>query len=163
MSGVDTANWYWADFTTLWSKNYCYWKPLFHWLLDIALTNSYLLAKASHTPRIGESKDYYSYQQFLEALVKVLMRYHEILKHNQIQRSTRIYCIYCWKDQLNWKSKHQWQQWSFSINLTNIEDGYRDDYRGQFWGSKTSVECNQCNVSLCKIKNCWCLWHEKFN
>ena len=163
MSGIDTANWYQADFTTLQPKNYCYWKSLFHWLLDIALTNSYLLAKASHTPRIGESKDYYSYQWFLEALVKVLMRYHETPEHNQILRSTRIYCIYCWKDQLNWKPKHQWQQQSFDTNLTNIGGGYRGDYRGQFRGSKTSVGCDQCNVPLCKIGDCWCLWHEKFN
>ena len=24
MGGVDTANWYWADFTTFQSQNYCY-------------------------------------------------------------------------------------------------------------------------------------------
>ena len=95
MSGIDIANQYQADFTTLQFKNYCYWKLLFYWLLDIVLANSYLLAKTSHTSRIGKFKDYYSYQQFLEALVKVLIRYHETSEHNQIQKSTRIYCIYC--------------------------------------------------------------------
>ena len=47
MSEINTANQYQADFTTFWLQNYCYWKSLFHWLLDIILTNSYLLAKAS--------------------------------------------------------------------------------------------------------------------
>ena len=61
MDGVDTANQLRADFTTFRPQNMRYWKPLFHWLLDIVLANSYLLAKANHTPRIGEFKDYYKY------------------------------------------------------------------------------------------------------
>src|SRR5436190_23443084 len=88
-------NQYRVDFTVLCHKNYCYWKPLFHWLLDIALTNSYLLAKASRTPRIGESKDYYKYRQFLELLYKALMAYGEALEHTQILRPTRVYCAHC--------------------------------------------------------------------
>ena len=56
MSEVDIANQYRADFTTLWPKNYRYWKPLFHWLLDIVLTNSYLLAKASCKSQIEKSR-----------------------------------------------------------------------------------------------------------
>ena len=95
MGGIDTANRYRADFTTLRPKNYRYWKPLFHWLLDIALANSYLLAKASRTPRIGESKDYYKYRQFLELLYKALMAYGEALEHTQILRPTRVYCAHC--------------------------------------------------------------------
>ena len=87
MGGVDIANQYWADFTTLRPKNYHYWKPLFHWLLDIVLTNSYLLAKASRRPRNGESKRYYTYQQFLEVLAKILITYNKVLKHKQILRS----------------------------------------------------------------------------
>ena len=49
MSAVDIANQQRASFTTLRHQNNRYWKPLFHWLLDIALANSYLLAKASRT------------------------------------------------------------------------------------------------------------------
>ena len=56
MRGVDTANRYRADFTTLRPKNYRYWKPLFHWLLDIALVNNYLLAKAIQGLVIEKSK-----------------------------------------------------------------------------------------------------------
>ena len=82
MGGVDIANRYRADFTTLRPKNYRYWKPLFHWLLDIVLANSYLLAKASRTPRIGESRDYYNYQRFLELLYKALITYGEAPEHN---------------------------------------------------------------------------------
>src|SRR6266496_3673869 len=104
MGGVDIANRYRADFTTLRPQNYCYWKSLFHWLLDIVLTNSYLLVKASHRLQIEESREYYTYQRFLEALAKILMTYSEALKHNQILRSTRAYCVYCQNNQLNWQS-----------------------------------------------------------
>ena len=47
MSAADIANQCRAAFTTLQSQNSCYWKPLFYWLLDIALVNSYLLARAT--------------------------------------------------------------------------------------------------------------------
>ena len=95
MGGIDTANRLRADFTTLRPQNYRYWKPLFHWLLDIVLANSYLLAKASRRPEIGESRWYYTYRRFLEALAKALMRYHEAPEHNQTCRPTRDYCAYC--------------------------------------------------------------------
>ena len=98
-----------------------YWKPLFHWLLDIALANNYLLAKASRTPQIGESRWHYKYQQFLEVLAKTLMTFCENLEHNQILRSTRDYCAYCRKNQLNWEPKHQQQehkQRSFGADMT---------------------------------------------
>ena len=105
MSGVDIANQLQGAFTTLRPQNVRYWKPLFYWLLDIALANSYLLAKASRRPRIGESKRYYTYRRFLEALAKTLMAYSGTLEHNQILRPTRTYCAYCRKNQLNWQPK----------------------------------------------------------
>src|SRR5437667_5365762 len=111
---------------TLQLKNYCYWKSLFHWLLDIVLTNTYLLAKASHQSQIEESKKYYTYQQFLKALAKTLMTYNETLEHNQILRPTRIYCAYCQKNQLNWQPKQQF----FEMNITNIGGGSRGDFGG---------------------------------
>ena len=151
MGGVDTANRYRADFTTLRPKNYRYWKPLFHWLLDIVLTNSYLLAKASRTRRIGESKDYYSYRRHLELLYKALIRYHEVpvSEHNQISRPTRAYCAYCRKNQFIWKPKHQGRV--FETDITNI----KDNSRGRFRGSLTKWGCAECNIPLCKIGNCW--------
>jgi hypothetical protein len=50
--GGDIANQLRAGFTTLRSQNLRYWKPLFYWLLDLALTNTYLLSLAI----IGPSK-----------------------------------------------------------------------------------------------------------
>src|SRR5436190_1774923 len=55
MGGVDIANQYRASFTTLRPQNLRYWKTLFHWLLDIALVNSYLLAKAIKISIMGKS------------------------------------------------------------------------------------------------------------
>jgi hypothetical protein len=157
MGGVDIANRYRADFTTLRSKNYRYWKPLFHWLLDIVLANSYLLAKASRTPRIGESRDYYSYRRFLELLYKALIAYGEAPEHNQVLRSTRAYCVYCRKNQFNWKPKHQGR--AFGTDITNIGDSSR----GRFRGSLTQWGCVKCNIALCKIGDCWRLWHKNLN
>ena len=150
MSAVDIANQQRASFTTRRHQNNHYWKSLFHWLLDIALVNSYLLARAI----ISKSRHHCDHQKFQEALAKILMIYHEILKHNQIWRSCRIFCVYCQKHKSNWQSKHEQQQ-SFRTNITNIEI--------QFQRSCTQWECNQCDISLCKIENCWCLWHENFN
>ena len=164
MSEVDTANWYHADFTTLQSQNLCYWKPLFHWLLDIVLTNNYLLAKASRRPQIEEFRWYYNYQQFLEALAKALMTYDKAPEHKQILRLHQTYCVYCQKNQ-NWKSKHQ-QQWFFGAEITNVGGGSGGgcgNCGGQFRGSRTQWECIKCNIALCKIEDCWCLWHENLN
>ena len=46
------------------------------------------------------------------------MIYTEFPEHNQVQRLTRAYCVYCQKYQVNWKSKHQQQ--SFEADITNI-------------------------------------------
>ena len=157
MGGVDIANQLRAAFTTLHHQNYCYWKPLFHWLLDIALVNSYLLAKAI-TPKLRHCHDH---RQFQETLAKALMTYSETLEHNQILRPTRAYCAYCRKNQ-NWKPKHQGRARAFGTDITNIRDSSRGG-SGYHWGSKTQWGCNACNISLCKIGDCWRLWHGRFN
>ena len=95
MGGVDIANQYRAAFTTHQHQNHCYWKPLFYWLLDIALVNSYLLAKAIHMPIKGKFRRCHQHWWFQEALAKALMAYHEAPEHNQIRRPTRAYCAYC--------------------------------------------------------------------
>jgi hypothetical protein len=159
MGGVDIANRYRADFTTLRPKNYRYWKPLFYWLLDIVLANSYLLAKASRTPRIGESRDYYSYRRFLELLYKALIAYGEAPEHRQVLRPKRTYCAYCRNNQLNWQPKKIQQQRPFGVDITNIEGGSR----GQFRGSQSQWGCSKCKIALCKIGDCWRLWHRNLN
>jgi len=148
MGAVDIANQQRASFTTLRHQNNHYWKPLFHWLLDIALVNSYLLARAI----ISKSRHHHDHQKFQEALAKILMTYHEAPKHNQIRRPTRTYCAHCRKNE-NWKLKHQEQD--FGADITNIGDRFRGT--STYWG------CEQCNIALCKLGDCWCLWHKKFN
>src|SRR5436189_2258543 len=137
MDGVDIGNQLRASFTILWPKNLCYWKPLFYWLLDIALVNSYLLAKAIRMPVIVKSKRN-PHRRFLEALAKALMNYSEVPEHNQILRPTRAYYAYCRNNQSNWQSKHQ-QQRSFGADIINIGGGSG----GQFRGSKTQWACDQ--------------------
>ena len=107
MSEIDIANQYWAVFITLQHWSNCYWKLLFHWFLDIALVNSYLLSKAIQRLVIEKSKLCHHHWQFQEILAKILMIYTEFSEHNQVQRSSRVYCAYCQKYQVNWKSKHQ--------------------------------------------------------
>ena len=62
MGGVDIANQYRAAFTTLRPQNLCYWKPLFYWLLDIALVNSYLLARATSRAIREKSRHHHDHQ-----------------------------------------------------------------------------------------------------
>ena len=150
MSEVDIENQCQTAFTTFWEQNTCYWKSLFHWLLDIALVNSYLLAQATSRTIREKSRHHCDHQWFQEALAKALMTYSETPEHNQICRPSRTYCAYCRKHQLNWQSKHQ--QWSFEMDITNIES--------QFRGSNTQWGCDQCDVPLCKAGSCWHLWHE---
>src|SRR5436190_24347016 len=91
MDGIDIVNQYRAAFTTLQHRSNCYWKPLFHWLLDIALINSYLLAKAIQGLIVEKSKLRHHHRRFQEVLAKALMTYHEAPEHNQVLRPTRVY------------------------------------------------------------------------
>ena len=86
------------------------------------------------------------------------MTYDEASEHNQVLRSTRAYCAYCRNNQLNWQPKYR-QQRSFGTDITNIGGGSGD----RFWGSKTQWACVKCNIALCKIGDCWRLWHENLN
>jgi hypothetical protein len=166
MGGVDIANQYRAVFTTLRPQNLRYWKPLFYWLLDIAIVNSYLLALAI----TGVSRGHRDHQKYQEALAEALMTYCEAPEHNPIRRATRVYCAYCRESQLNWQPKHsQYRPISrprnraFGVDITNISEGSRGQIqgsRGRFRGSKTQWACEQCNESLCKKGDCWRLWHE---
>ena len=157
MGGVDIANQLRASFTTLRPQNLRYWYPLFYWLLDIALTNSYLLSLAI----MGPSRGHRDHRKYLEALLKALINYLEPsetlepLEHNQIYRPSRDYCVYCKKNQLNWQPKYLWPKpRSFGIDLTNFSGN-----RGRFRGSRTQWGCQECNKPLCKLGDCWHLWH----
>jgi Transposase IS4 len=156
MGGVDIANQYRAAFTTLQHRSNRYWKPLFHWLLDIALVNSYLLAKAIQGLVIEKSKLRRHHRQFQEALAKALMIYTEAPEHNQVLRLRRTYCAYCRKNQ-HWKPRQQGRP--FGADITNIAGGSG----GRFRGSMTKWGCDSCNIPLCKIGDCWHLWHRRFN
>jgi hypothetical protein len=163
MGGVDIANQYRAVFTTLRPQNLRYWKPLFYWLLDIAIVNSYLLALAI----TGVSRGHRDHQKYQEALAEALMTYCEAPEHNPIRRATRVYCAYCRQNQLNWQPKRPQSRASrpgprpraFGDNITNISEESRG-FRGQFRGSKTEWGCEECNKPLCKTGDCWRLWHE---
>ena len=162
MGEVDIGNQYRATFTTLQYQNQRYWKPLFYYLLDIALVNSYLLYKAYRGLVIGDPKRYRrDHRRFQEGLAKALITYCEAPEHNQILRPTRSYCVHCRKNQSSWEPKHQ--QRAFGTNITNIGGGLGSGSGGRFRDSNTQWGCDQCNIPLCKIGNCWRLWHENLN
>ena len=154
IGGVDLANQYRAAFTTLRFQNLRYWKPLFYWFLDIALVNSYLLSKTYHELVRGKSKHHRDHLRFQEGLAKALMAYEDSPEHNKVYRPTRAYCAYCREDRLNWQPKHL-QPRSFGTDITNISGS-----RARFRGSKTQWGCDHCNIPLCKLGDCWRLWHE---
>ncbi len=162
MGGVDIANQYRAAFTTLQHRSNRYWKPLFHWLLDIALVNSYLLAKAIQGLVIEKPKLHRHHRRFQETLAKALMSYTEAPEHNQVLRSTRAYCVSCRNNRLIWQPKVQRQRY-LGADITNFGGGSRGGSGGRFRGSKTHWGCDACNIPLCKIGDCWRLWHRRFN
>jgi hypothetical protein len=140
IGGVDIANQYRAAFTTLRPQNLRYWKPLFYWLLDIALVNSYLLSRA-YSGSIGDSRDHRDHRKFLEALADALMSYCEGPEHSRTYRASRAYCAYCREHQLNWQPTHLQpppRPRAFGADITNT---YRAS-RGRFWGSRTQWGCD---------------------
>ena len=145
MGGVDIANQLRASFTTLRPQNLRYWYPLFYLLLDIALTNSYLLALAI----LGPSRGHRDCQRYSDNLLQALITYpsalecapEHALEHNYIHRVSRDHCAYCSKNQLSWQPKHFQpgpRPKAFGIVITNNEDFMGDKgSRKQFQGSKT--------------------------
>lgn len=68
MGGVDIANQLRVNYTTHTRRQKRYWKAMFLWLLDLSITNSYLL---SRPPRGGaESR---AHRRFMDDLAKSLM------------------------------------------------------------------------------------------
>jgi len=71
MGGVDIANQLRVNYTTHTRRQKRYWKAIFLWLLDLAITNSYLLSQWPRPPRGGaESR---AHRKFMDALAKSLM------------------------------------------------------------------------------------------
>src|SRR5205085_11496228 len=103
--------------------------------LDIALVNSYLLARAI-MPKTRHRRDY---QKFQEPLAMALMSYSKVPEHNQIYSligpTGR-------NNQLNWQPRHQGR--AFGADITNIGGSSR----GQFRGSRTQWGRDQCNLAL---------------
>ena len=66
MGGVDIANQLRANYTTHNRRQKRYWKAMFLWLLDLAVTNAYLLSQ----PPKAESR---AYRRFMDDLSKSLM------------------------------------------------------------------------------------------
>jgi len=165
MGGVDIANQYREALTTLRTQNNRYWKPLFYWLLDIALVNSYLLSKVSRESEIGPSKGNHDHRKFQDALVEDLIAYTNDTpsqEHQMVARPTRTYCAYCRANLSTWNPKLQRR---FGADITNINGRSRgQEQRGQeqkrLRGSRVKWGCDQCNVPLCKEGDCWRLWHE---
>jgi len=161
MGGVDIANQLREGFTTLRTQNNRYWKPLFFWLLDIALVNSYLLSKVSRELEIGPSKGNHDHRKFQDALVEALVAYSDTpsQEHQGVARPTRAYCAYCRTNLSNWHPKNQ-QSRRFGVDITNISGNSRGQEQKRLRGSKVKWGCNQCNVPLCKTGDCWQLWHK---
>lgn len=160
MGGVDIANQLRASYTTLQERNKRYWKPLFHWLLDIAITNAYLLYRASYSSL--EPEDGHERRHFQEQLVASLtsFNYTDAREHTRVVRPTRAYCIYCRNNWTRWTPKHAQPRGprAFGTDLTNLGPPRRA--RRVFRGSKTQYGCLECGVVLCKKGDCWQRWHE---
>jgi hypothetical protein len=88
MNGVDRADQLRSYYNTKRKKYYKTWKPLWHFLLDAALTNSYLIA--THPPP-GELKRYpkKGHAQFLKDLANGLFQHSKMKPRNSTIETNR--------------------------------------------------------------------------
>jgi len=83
MGGVDIANQLRASYTTQPRKVNRYWKPLFYWLLDIAITNAYLLSRS-----LSAVQDPRAHQKFIKTLCEELMGYTDPSTISELRAAT---------------------------------------------------------------------------
>lgn len=126
-----------------------YQKPLFHWLLDIAIINTCLLARASNRSFKLRRR------RFRNQLVAGLTSFSdtEALVHTQVKRSTRAYCAYRHKNRTNWTPKHaQLSPRAFGTILTNF--GAAPEASSLLGHGYKALRPNMgtANVMLCSIK-----------
>jgi hypothetical protein len=89
------------------------------------------------------------------------MVYSGGLEHTQSYRPSRAYCVYYKENRLNWKPK---KPKAFGTNIINISKdfiGFKRSIKPRIRGLKTQWGCNECNIQLYKIGDCWDLRHRR--
>lgn len=155
MGGVDIADQLRSYYTTqrISLRN---WYPLFFWIIDTAILNSYLIGKSVNGSR------FMSHKEFRVALWTRLFSYSKLVwvearrakaiipgasssrqaKHERVALATRSRCVNC-------------------RLVYNTSKGKAGDVTTANLSVKRSVfGCSSCNVALCTIGSCWDDYHQ---
>jgi hypothetical protein len=181
MNGVDRADQLRSYYNTQRRKCYKTWKPLWHFLLDVATTNSYLLGTR---PPPGEPKRCpKSHAQFLKDLASGLFRHskrapkistidanrkvfditplHALVQktldasqHRKVKLSENKTCRACAAaNRFAEPTTRRKDQGDLSANTLR---GTAKDNEGRASRIKRSRwGCEQCNINLCRNGPCW--------
>jgi hypothetical protein len=144
MNGVDRANHLRSVFTTQRPRSYRNWLPVFKWLLDTCLNNSYLL----YTKHYGVSSHRHDHERFHDELIDSLLGWGvppvDPLPHRLTRIGDRRPCAR--KGCREGNSKRPLQEISGNAR--------RNRPRATIFG------CASCAVSLCK-RTCFEIWHSQ--
>jgi hypothetical protein len=162
MGGVDIADQLRSYYTTqrISLRN---WYPLFFWIIDTAILNSYLLGKSLYGAKFMHHKDFrvalwtalFSYSKLVwveHRLAKAAIPIPPLgkpIEHQRVALDKKVYCLNC---RLICTTKKR----KFGDILTiNGPPRVR--------ASQTLFGCKACNVPLCTVGNCWEDYHRRLH
>jgi len=172
MGGVDVADQLRKNMTVHRPWEARTWRPLWYYILDTCLVNSYLIYKGN-----SEDMSNRAHRGFRETLSlelrntpyleaekttnkrrysnSLLMVNQEALFHNWIQFKSRSYCVWCKEHAEEWTPKRA------RPVLSELVNGEQSPKRER--QSKSQWGCDSCNVSLCRRGRCWDNYHSCIN
>ncbi len=165
MNGVDRANQLRRNFTAHRPYERRTWRPLWYYILDVCITNSYLIWK-----RPIEENAKRGQRPFRKALAEALLctlypamkstRYksmplvnQEAKRHQWEAFSKRGYCVWCKEHRNKWESKR------IRSPLAEIANGVAPAKRQR--QSKTYGGCTDCTAYLCRKGVCFERFHRQ--
>ena len=172
MGGVDIADQLRKNMTVHRPWEARVWRPLWYYILDTCLVNSYLICK-------GKSEDVgkRAHREFREALSEELRNtpyleaerpikrrrpsnrmptvIQEASFHNMTQLESRRHCVWCKEHPEKWTPK------SVMPVLGELVNGEQSRKRKR--QSKSQWGCDSCGVCLCQRGDCWEQFHSCIN
>jgi len=126
-----------------------------HWVLDQAAINAYKLATEAKTWTKG-------YLEFRRALYRKLLAYSKLIKsqlwkdpgpHIWVPRLTHQSCVWCYKAVILKKKLLALQEevrMKVVKKISNVKQP-----------TPSQLRCAYCDVTLCKMSDCWTRWHSQ--
>ena len=155
---MDLANQLRSTYTCYRAGDDKWWRPLWWWLIDICITNAYVLWKATDT-----NSDHRQHRRFHDELIDSLLAIPQLqevdpwddipLEDIPITVTKKGYC--CW----GLKSKGGCEAGSHRNRsvLGEIVNSSRAPKRPR----QVRTGCKKCGIRICTDGKCWDNWHSK--